>query len=107
MNLDMQQSASNRQAVEIVRARLRQGVKATPLCIAIMGWLGETMTTPYATAVVLRDGDVWVRLSNEDSPERVCSFLDFLSQVRVICVSLAMTETQTQQIVALARSRLS
>ena len=91
----------------VLKSRLLDGVKATPLCLAVIGWLCETPTEP-AVAEIRRnaEGLVWLRLSDEARLEPLCSFLDFLSQVRIICQFLQMTETQTQQMIAWTRQRL-
>jgi hypothetical protein len=94
-------------ALATVRARLQQGVRATPLCRAIMGWLCETPTTPSVVDVGLFQGDVWLRLSDEAEPEPVGTLLNFLAQVHLIAVSLGMNEEEAQQIVAAARRRLA
>ena len=90
-----------------LKSRLLAGVKATPLCRAVIGWLCDTPTEP-AIAEIRRnaEGLVWLRLSDESRMEPLCSFLDFLSQVRVISTSLGMTEEQTQRLVAWTRQRL-
>ncbi len=91
----------------VLKSRLRGGVKATPLCLAVIGWLCETPTEP-AIAEIRRnaEGLVWLRLSDETRMEPLCSFLDFLSQVRIICQSLTLTEAQTQHMIAWTRQRL-
>ncbi len=95
------------ETLSTLQARLRAGLKATPLCVAVIGWLCETPTDP-AVAEIHRGGEglVWLRLSDETRMEPLCAFLEFLSQVRVICASLALSEAQTQAVVAQARHRL-
>jgi hypothetical protein len=86
---------------------LQKGVKATPLCLAVIGWLCDTPTEPQIAEIQRNaEGLVWLRLSDETRMEPLCSFLDFLSQVRVICQSLQMTEAQTQHMIAWTRQRL-
>jgi hypothetical protein len=93
--------------LQVLKSRLTAGVKATPLCLAVIGWLCDTPTEP-AVAEIRRnaEGLIWLRLSDETRLEPLCSFLDFLSQVRIISSSLHMTEEQTQHLVAWARQRL-
>ena len=95
------------QTLGVLKDRLGQGLKATPLCLAVIGWLCATPTEP-AIAEIQRnaEGLVWLRLSDESRMEPLCSFLDFLSQVRIISASLHMTEEQTQHLVAWTRQRL-
>ena len=95
------------ETLNILKSRLKSGIKATPLCLAVIGWLCETPTEP-AIAEIRRnaEGLVWLRLSDEARLEPLCSFLDFLAQVRIISVSLGMTEAQTQHLVAWTRQRL-
>ena len=95
------------ETLTVLRNRLAAGVKATPLCLAVIGWLCETPTEP-AIAEIRRnaEGLVWLRLSDESRMEPLCSFLDFLSQVRIISSSLQMTEEQTQHLIAWTRQRL-
>ncbi len=95
------------ETLAVLKDRLAAGVKATPLCIAVIGWLCETPTDP-AIAEIRRnaEGLVWLRLSDESRMEPLCSFLEFLSQVRIISASLQMTEEQTQHLVAWTRQRL-
>lgn len=98
---------STDETLSVLRSRLAAGVKATPLCLAVIGWLCETPTEP-AIADIRRnaEGLVWLRLSDETRLEPLCSFLEFLSQVRIISASLDMTEAQTQHLVAWTRQRL-
>lgn len=95
------------QARAVLHARLRQGVKASPLCRAVMGWLCDTRTDP-AIADIRRtaEGRIWLRLSDEGTLEPLCTFLEFLDQIRIVCESLRMTDEQTRQMVAWARQRL-
>jgi len=95
------------ETLSVLKSRLAAGVKATPLCLAVIGWLCETPTEP-AIAEIRRnaEGLVWLRLSDETRMEPLCSFLDFLSQVRIISSSLHMTEEQTQHLIAWTRQRL-
>ena len=91
----------------VLRSRLDAGVKVTPVCLAVIGWLCETSTEPAIAEIQRTDeGRVWLRLSDESRMEPLCSFLDFLSQVRIIGHSLKLTELQTQHLVAWTRQRL-
>ena len=98
---------STAETLSVLKSRLAAGIKATPLCLAVIGWLCETPTEP-AIADIRRtaEGLVWLRLSDEVRMEPLCSFLDFLAQVRVISASLGMTEAQTQHLIAWTRQRL-
>ncbi len=91
----------------VLKHRLAGGVKATPVCLAVLGWLCETPTDP-AIAEIQRtaEGRVWLRLSDESRMEPLCSFQDFLTQVRIIGTALSLTEAQTQALVAWTRKKL-
>ena len=95
------------EAISLLKTRLEEGVKASPLCIAVIGWLTEVRTEPYI-ADIRRSGEgrVWLRMSDEDVLSPLCSFYEFLGQVRIICQVVKMTEEQSAQIVSLARHRL-
>jgi len=93
--------------LRVLRSRLADGVKVTPVCLAVIGWLCETLTDPAIAEIQRTDeGRVWLRLSDESRMEPLCSFLDFLSQVRIIGSSLKLTEPQTQYLIAWTRQRL-
>lgn len=87
-----------------LKARLQSGVNASPLCIAVIGWLCEVQTDPFIADIQRSaDGLILIRLSGERSLEPFCSFLEFLDQIRIICETLRMPQAQTMQIVAQAR----
>lgn len=91
----------------LLQAHLQRGVKASPLCVAVIGWLCGVRTNPFLADIRRSaDGQVLVRLSGEKTMEPVCSFLEFLDQIRIICESLRLSQPQTMQIVALARQWL-
>jgi hypothetical protein len=93
--------------LQVLESRLAAGIKATPLCLAVIGWLCDTPTEPSVAEIRRNaEGLIWLRLSDETRLEPLCSFLDFLSQVRIISSSLHMTEEQTQHLVAWARQQL-
>jgi len=86
---------------------LERGVKASPLCIAVIGWLCGVKTNPFIAEIRrTSDGQVLLRLSGERSAEPVCSFLEFLDQIRIIGDSLGLPQAQTMQLVAWARQWL-
>ena len=93
--------------LEILKTRLEAGVNATPLCVAITGWIADVPTTP-SVAEIRRssDGDILLRLSDEEAVEPLCSFFDFLKQIRTICQSLGLTEGQTARVATEVRRRL-
>ena len=95
------------ETLSVLKSRLAGGVKVTPACLAVIGWLCETPTEP-AIAEIRRnaEGLVWLRLSDESRMEPLCSFLDFLAQVQIIGRSLTLTEPQIQSLIAWTRSRL-
>lgn len=93
-------------ALAVLRSRLRGGIRVTPLCQAIMGWLCDHPTAPAVAEISHYGGQVLLRLSDEESLEPLCSLLEFLGQIRVICQSVGMTEEQTRQTVAWAQRRL-
>ena len=91
----------------LLKSHLQRGVKASPLCLAVIGWLCEVQTDPFIADIQRSpNGQILIRLSGERSLEPFCSFLEFLDQIRVICESLRMPPAQTMQIVALARQWL-
>ena len=93
--------------LNVLKGRLAGGIKVTPVCLGVIGWLCETPTNPSIAEIRRTDeGRVWMRLSDESRMEPLCSFLDFLSQVRIIGSSLGLTEPQIQTLIAWTRSRL-
>lgn len=92
--------------LEILRLRLEAGVKATPLCVAIMGWLCNVPTDPFVAAIRLHGGEVALRLSDEPALEPLCPLADFLDQVQVICHSIQFDTAQTNFILTRARHLL-
>ena len=93
--------------LEILKSRLEAGVKATPLCLAIIGWLADVPTEPFVAEIRRSpEGDIVLRLSDEKVSEPLCSFFDFLKQVRVICQSLGLNEAQTARVATEVRQRL-
>lgn len=93
-------------SLAVLSSRLQSGVRATPLCLAVMGWLCGRATVPYIANIRLQGNQVLLRLSDEPTLEPFCSLPDFLGQVRLICQSLNMPEEQTQQVLACAQRRL-
>ena len=95
------------ETLDFLKSRLAAGIKVTPVCLAVIGWLCETPTDPAIAEIRRTDeGRVWLRLSDETRMEPLCSFLDFLSQVRIIGHSLKLSEPQTQHLIAWTRQRL-
>ena len=92
--------------LEILRHRLGAGVKATPLCLAIMGWLANSPTNPFVAAIMLRGEEVALRLSDEPTLEPLSSLGEFLDQVAVICQSLRFDAAQTSYLLTRARDLL-
>lgn len=99
--------ATAKNPLEILKTRLEAGVNATPLCVAITGWIADTPTTP-SVADIRRSaaGDILLRLSDEDTAEPLCSFFEFLKGVRVICQSFGLSESQTARVATEVRRRL-
>ena len=93
--------------LDILKARLEAGVNATPLCVAITGWIADVPTNP-SVADIRRsaEGDILLRLSDEDSAEPLCTFFEFLKEVRVICQSFGLSEAQTARVATEVRQRL-
>ncbi len=86
---------------------LERGVKASPLCVAVIGWLCGVPTDPFIADIRRSpDGQVLLRLSGERAATPVCSFLEFLDQIRIIGESLGLPQAQTMQLVAWAREWL-
>ena len=72
------------ETLSVLKSRLAAGVKVTPVCLAVIGWLCETPTDPAIAEIRRTDeGRIWLRLTDESRMEPLCSFLDFLSQVRI------------------------
>ena len=95
------------EAMSLLRTRLSEGLKVSPLCLAVIGWLTEVPTEPYILDIRRSaEGRVWLRLSDEDDLAPLCSFYEFLGQVRIICQAVKMSEEQSSQIVSLTRYRL-
>ena len=95
------------ETLNVLKNRLADGIKVTPVCLAVIGWLCETLTDPAIAEIRRTDeGRVWLRLSDEARMEPLCAFLDFLSQIRIIGSSLGLTEPQIQALIAWTRSRL-
>ena len=95
------------ETLRVLQSRLAAGVKVTPVCLAVIGWLCDTPTDPAIAEIKRTDeGRVWLRLTDESRMEPLCSFLDFLSQVRIIGHSLKLTEAQTQHLIAWTRQKL-
>ena len=93
--------------LEILKARLERGVNATPLCVAITGWIADVPTSPSVEEICRSaEGDILLRLSDEEAAEPLCSFFDFLKQIRTICQSLGLTEGQTARVATEVRRRL-
>ena len=92
---------------DILKARLERGVNATALCIAITGWIADVPTNPSVADIHRSaDGDILLRLSDEASAEPLCSFFEFLKEVRVICQSFGLSESQTARVATEVRRRL-
>ena len=93
--------------LEILKTRLEAGVNATPLCVAITGWIADAPTEPSVTEIRRSaEGDILLRLSDEETAEPLCSFFEFLKEVRVICQSFGLSESQTARVAADVRRRL-
>ena len=106
MSASQTASSSADDPLELLRRRLEAGVRATPLCIAIIGWLCNDPTDPFVAAMELQHNQVALRLSNEPALEPLCSLLDFLDQVRVICRAFQFDAAQTGYVVTRARQLL-
>jgi hypothetical protein len=104
---DLQDASQAEDALAHIRERLRRGVRASPLCLAVMGWLAGEPTEPHV-ADIRRTGEglVWLRLSDEPELTPLCAFTQFLAQIEVICAALPLDEEQTQRVIAAARARL-
>jgi hypothetical protein len=93
--------------LSLLRSRLRQGLKATPLCLAIIGWLCDFPTKP-SVAEIRRNPDdkVWLRLSNEATLAAFSTVEEFLDQIKIICQSVGMTKGQKQATLTWAKEKL-
>ncbi len=92
--------------LEILRRRLEDGIRATPLCVAIMGWLANVPTAPFVASITLYGEQVALRLSDESALEPLSSVGDFLDQIAVICQSLHFDAAQTSYLLTRARDLL-
>ena len=93
--------------LDILKTRLEAGVNATPLCIAITGWIADVPTTPSVADIHRSaEGDILLRLSDEETAEPLCTFFEFLKEVRVICQSFGLSEAQTARVAIEVRRRL-
>ena len=92
--------------LEILRLRLETGVKVTPLCRAVIGWLANVPTDPFVAAVALRGERVALRLSDEPGLEPFGSLDDFLTQIAVVGRSLGLDAAQTSFLLTRARDLL-
>ena len=93
--------------LDILKARLERGINATPLCVAITGWIAEVPTDPFVADIRRSgEGDILLRLSDEDSADPLCTFFEFLKQVRIICQSFGLSEAQTARVATGVRQRL-
>lgn len=90
-----------------IRSQLHAGIRVSPLCRAVIGWLCSLPTDPAVQEIHLLNGQVWLRLSTETTLEPVCAFLEFLEQIRIICTTLRLDEAQTAAVVAHARRKLA
>ena len=91
-----------------LKAHLQRGLKATPLCLAVIGWLCDIRAASPYLAEVRRtpEGQVALRFSDETRAEPFGPLLEFLGQITIICQSLRLSDTETRALVALARQRL-
>ncbi len=104
---DDRQAEDLAETLRTLKDRLTRGVTVTPVCLAILGWLCGTPTDP-AVAELQRsaEGRVWLRLTDEARMEPLCSFSEFLAQVRIIAASLSLTDPQTHALEIWTRQRL-
>ena len=93
--------------IDTLRVCLQTGLKASPLCVAILGWLCDVPTEPSVAQISLRWGQVALRMSDEATPSPFGSLVEFLDQIRLACDSLGLTHAQTARVVSWARHRLA
>ena len=85
-----------------------QALNATPIALAVLGWIVETTVTEprieelHATT----DGFVLVRHSDETTAQMLCSVPDFLAQTRQLCEELGLTLDQAERVVGMVPGRL-
>ena len=95
-------------SLSLPQSRLRHGLKATPLCIAVIGWLCDAPTDPAVAEIRLSaDGQVWMRLSDEAAIAPFGSEIEFLQQVSIVCQSFGMAQGQTRAMVNWAKEKLT
>ena len=92
--------------LELLRARLMRGVRASALCVAVLGWLCGVPTDPSIAEVGMSWGQVMLRLSDEASPSPFGTLSEFLDEIRLLCASLGLTYAQTARVVSWARHRM-
>ena len=107
LKLIMPDIIASNNPLEILKARLEAGINATPLCVAITGWIANMPTDPFVADIRRSaEGDILLRLSDEEISEPLCTFFQFLKQVRIICQSFGLSEAQTARVAAVVRQRL-
>lgn len=92
--------------LELLQLRLEAGVRVTPLCRAVMGWLANVPTDPFVAAVALQGERVALRLSDEPALEPFGSVNKILDQVGVMCQALHFDPAQTSVLLTRARDLL-
>lgn len=86
-----------------------QAINATPIALAVLGWITEMAVTEprieelHATS----DGLVFVRHSDESTAQLLCSLPDFLGQVSQLCEELGLMEGRAESVVATIQGRLN
>ena len=92
--------------LEILKERLESGIRVTPLCRAVLGWLCEMPTNPSIDEISVRWGQVSLRLTDETTLIPFGSLIEFLNQIKVVCEALSLTHAQTARVISWARHQL-
>ena len=109
MNDDMLTTPITEDPIEKLKTSIfSQAINATPIALAVLGWITDmTVTEPRIEELhATTDGFVLVRHSDETTARLLCSVIDFLGQVRQLCVEIGLTKEQAEKVVRLVRGRL-
>lgn len=98
-------------AIEVLRTHLMEGtLNATPLCVAVIGWLCDYQSTdPYLVAIHrTSDGQLMGQIGGDGGAnEFLGTETVFLEQIEVVCQALKFSKAQTRRVRDEANRRLS
>lgn len=97
--------------IELLRTRLMEGtLSATPLCIAVIGWLCDfEATDPYIVAIHrTSEGQLLGQRSGDGGANDFLGSEEaFLAEIGVVCEALGFKKSQTRRVLDEARRRLT